>query len=219
MLNASPALPSLDRATDALLVVDVQNDFCPGGGLAVAEGDAVVPVINRLIPQFDEVLLTQDWHPAGHRSFASAHPGRAAFETVQMPYGAQTLWPDHCVQGTPGADFHAGLNTAPARLIIRKGFRPGIDSYSAFFENDRSTPTGLSGYLRERGLKRLFMCGLATDYCVAYSALDARAQGFDVVVVLEACRAIDLGGSLDAALAQMRQTGVQIVTATDPVAR
>lgn len=219
MLNASPALPSLDRATDALLVVDVQNDFCPGGGLAVAEGDAVVPVINRLIPQFDEVLLTQDWHPAGHRSFASAHPGRAAFETVQMPYGAQTLWPDHCVQGTPGAAFHAGLNTTPARLIIRKGFRPGIDSYSAFFENDRSTPTGLSGYLRERGLKRLFMCGLATDYCVAYSALDARAQGFEVVVVLEACRAIDLGGSLDAALAQMRQTGVQIVTATDPVSR
>ena len=208
---AHPPLP-IQRATDALLVIDVQNDFCPGGGLAVANGDAVVPVINRLLPPFDEVLLTQDWHPAGHGSFASAHPGRAPFETVQMPYGAQTLWPDHCVQGTPGADFHAGLNTTAARLVIRKGFRTGIDSYSAFFENDRRTPTGLTGYLRERGLKRLFMCGLATDYCVAYSALDARAQGFEVVVLLEACRAIDLGGSLDAALAQMRQAGVQTVT-------
>jgi nicotinamidase/pyrazinamidase len=195
-----------------LLVIDVQNDFCPGGGLAVAGGDAVVPLINRLIPQFDEVLLTQDWHPAGHGSFASAHPGRAPFETVQMPYGAQPLWPDHCVQGTPGAAFHAGLNTMPARLVIRKGFRPGIDSYSAFFENDRLTPTGLTGYLRERGLTRLYLCGLATDYCVAYSALDARAQGFEVVVVLDACRAIDLGGSLAGALAQMRQAGVETVT-------
>jgi nicotinamidase/pyrazinamidase len=203
---------TVNRHTDALLVIDVQNDFCPGGGLAVADGQAVVPVINGLMPHFDEVLLTQDWHPPGHRSFASAHPGHAPFETLQMPYGAQTLWPDHCVQGTPGADFHAGLNTTAARLVIRKGFRTGIDSYSAFFENDRRTPTGLTGYLRERGLKRLFMCGLATDYCVAYSALDARTQGFEVVVVLEACRAIDLGGSLDAALAQMRQAGVQTVT-------
>ena len=184
----------------------------------MAHGDEVVPAINGLIPQFDEVLLTQDWHPAGHRSFASAHPGRAPFETVQMSYGAQTLWPDHCVQGTHGADFHADLNTTPARLVIRKGFRPGIDSYSAFFENDRSTPTGLTSYLRERGLKRLFMCGLATDYCVAYSALDARAQGFEVVVVLEACRAIDLGGSLNAALAQMQQAGVMIVTSDTPAA-
>ena len=211
-MHAAPDLLStVNRACDALLVIDVQNDFCPGGGLAVAEGDAVVPVINRLIPQFDEVLLTQDWHPAGHGSFASAHPSRAPFESAQMSYGEQTLWPDHCVQGTHGADFHADLNITPARLIIRKGFRPGIDSYSAFFENDRSTPTGLIGYLRERGLKRLFMCGLATDYCVAYSALDARAHGFEVVVVLQACRAIDLGGSLDAALMQMRQAGVEIV--------
>jgi nicotinamidase/pyrazinamidase len=206
-------MQEIDRTQDALLVIDVQNDFCPGGGLAVAAGDAVVPLINGWMPRFDEVLLTQDWHPPGHRSFASAHPGRTPFETVQMPYGAQTLWPDHCVQGTPGADFHPGLNTTPARLVIRKGFRPAIDSYSAFFENDRSTPTGLTGYLRERGLKRLFLCGLATDFCVAYSALDARAQGFEVTVLLDACRAIDLGGSLDAALAQMRQTGVEFVDA------
>ena len=203
-------MQDINRTTDALLVIDVQNDFCPSGGLAVNDGDAVVPVINALIPAFDEVLLTQDWHPPGHRSFASAHPGRTPFETVQMPYGAQTLWPDHCVQGTPGADFHAGLHTTPARLVIRKGFRPGIDSYSAFFENDRSTPTGLTGYLRERGLKRLFLCGLATDYCVAYSALDARAQGFEVVLLQGACRAIDLGGSLAAALEQMQRAGVRL---------
>lgn len=203
-------MQEIDRTQDALLVIDVQNDFCPGGGLAVTAGDAVVPVINGLMPRFDEVLLTQDWHPPGHRSFASAHPGRTPFETVQMPYGAQTLWPDHCVQGTPGADFHPGLNTTPARLVIRKGFRPAIDSYSAFFENDRQTPTGLTGYLRERGLRRLFLCGLATDYCVAYSALDARAQGFEVTVLLDACRAIDLGGSLAAALEQMRNAGVML---------
>jgi nicotinamidase/pyrazinamidase len=203
-------MQEIDRTQDALLVIDVQNDFCPGGGLAVTAGDAVVPVINGLMPRFDEVLLTQDWHPPGHRSFASAHLGRSPFETVQMPYGAQTLWPDHCVQGTPGADFHPGLNTTPARLVIRKGFRPAIDSYSAFFENDRQTPTGLTGYLRERGLRRLFLCGLATDYCVAYSALDARAQGFEVTVLLDACRAIDLGGSLAAALEQMRNAGVML---------
>jgi nicotinamidase/pyrazinamidase len=203
-------MQEIDRTQDALLVIDVQNDFCPGGGLAVTAGDAVVPVINGLMPRFDEVLLTQDWHPPGHRSFASAHLGRTPFEAVQMPYGAQTLWPDHCVQGTPGADFHPGLNTTPARLVIRKGFRPAIDSYSAFFENDRQTPTGLTGYLRERGLRRLFLCGLATDYCVAYSALDARAQGFEVTVLLDACRAIDLGGSLAAALEQMRNAGVML---------
>jgi nicotinamidase/pyrazinamidase len=168
-------------------------------------------VINGWMPRFDEVLLTQDWHPPAHRSFASAHPGRTPFETVQMPYGAQTLWPDHCVQGTPGADFHPGLNTTPARLVIRKGFRPAIDSYSAFFENDRQTPTGLTGYLRERGLKRLFLCGLATDYCVAYSALDARAQGFEVALLLDACRAIDLAGSLAVALEQMRSAGVTVI--------
>ena len=212
MPAASPARPTIDRTHDALLVVDVQNDFCPGGGLAVADGDAVVPAINGLMPSFDEVLLTQDWHPADHRSFASAHPGKAPFETLRLPYGDQTLWPDHCVQGTAGAEFHAGLHTTAARLVLRKGFRTGIDSYSAFFENDRRTPTGLTGYLRERGLKRLFMCGLATDYCVAYSALDARAQGFEVVVWLPGCRAIDLGGSLDAALSHMRQAGVEIVS-------
>lgn len=206
----------IDRRSDALLVIDVQNDFCPGGGLAVTDGDAVVPVINRLMPHFDEVLLTQDWHPAGHGSFASAHPGRAAFETARLAYGEQTLWPDHCVQGTPGADFHRDLNTTPARLIIRKGFRPGIDSYSAFFENDRSTPTGLAGYLRERGLKRLFLCGLATDYCVAYSALDARAERFEAVVLLDACRAIDLGGSLNAALTRMQWAGAQLVPTQSP---
>lgn len=203
----------IHRSTDALLVIDVQNDFCPGGALAVADGDAVVPVINRLIPQFDEVLLTQDWHPQGHRSFASTHPGHEPFQTVAMPYGDQTLWPDHCVQGTPGAALHASLDTTPARLVLRKGFRTGIDSYSAFFENDRRTPTGLSGYLRERGLQRLFLCGLATDYCVAYSALDARAQGFEAVVLLPACRAIDLGGSLAAALRQMREAGVVLSAA------
>lgn len=210
-LRPDPSGLSIDRSTDALLVIDVQNDFCPGGGLAVAGGDAVVPVINRLMPHFDEVLLTQDWHPPGHRSFASAHPGRQAFETATLAYGAQTLWPDHCIQGTPGAAFHSGLDTTAARAIIRKGFRPAIDSYSAFFENDRSTPTGLIGYLRERGLRRLVLCGLATDYCVAYSALDARAQGLEVTVLLEACRAIDLGGSLAAALEQMRQAGVRVV--------
>lgn len=209
-LNALPGGP-IDRTTDALLVIDVQNDFCPGGGLAVADGDAVVPVINRLMPHFDEVLLTQDWHPSGHHSFASAHPGRQSFETVTLAYGAQTLWPDHCVQGTSGAAFHADLDTTAARAVIRKGFRPAIDSYSAFFENDRRTPTGLTGYLRERGLHRLVLCGLATDYCVAYSALDARAQGFEVTVVLAACRAIDLGGSLAAALSQMQQAGVRLV--------
>ena len=209
---------TVNRHTDALLVIDVQNDFCPGGGLAVADGQAVVPVINGLMPHFDEVLLTQDWHPPGHRSFASAHPGRTPFETVEMPYGEQTLWPDHCVQGTPGADFHAGLNTTPARLLIRKGFRPGIDSYSAFFENDRSTPTGLTGYLRERGLKRLFLCGLATDFCVAYSALDARAQGFEVTVLLDACRAIDLGGSLDAAWHRCGRRAWRSSTLTPPSA-
>jgi nicotinamidase/pyrazinamidase len=215
MPAASPLQIPIHRATDALLVIDVQIDFCPGGGLAVADGDAVVPVINRLLPHFDEVLLTQDWHPAGHGSFASAHPGREPFDAAQMPYGEQTLWPDHCVQGTPGAAFHPDLNTTPARLVIRKGFRPDIDSYSAFFENDRCTPTGLTGYLRERGLKRVFLCGLATDYCVAYSALDARAQGFEAVVLLDACRAIDLGGSLEGALTLMRQAGVEIAACAD----
>ncbi|RPH44947.1 MAG: bifunctional nicotinamidase/pyrazinamidase [Burkholderiales bacterium] len=197
-----------DPEHDLLLVIDVQNDFCPGGALAVADGDAVVPVIAAAMPRFAHVALTQDWHPAGHRSFASAHPGRAAYDSVQCAYGAQTLWPDHCVQGTRGAAFHPALDLTRAQLVIRKGFRPSIDSYSAFFENDRSTPTGLAGYLRERGIRRVVLCGLATDFCVAYSAIDARRQGFEATVMLDACRAIDLEGSLAASLDAMRAAGV-----------
>ena len=199
------------KPDDVLLIIDVQNDFCPGGALAVADGDAVVPVINRLAQRFDHVVLTQDWHPPGHSSFATSHAGSAPFETIAMPYGQQTLWPDHCVQGTAGAAFHPQLMTDKAELVIRKGFRAAIDSYSAFFENDRTTPTGLSGYLRERGLKRIFMVGLATDYCVNYSALDARRLGFDTVVVGSACRAIDLAGSLAIAQAAMAEAGVQAI--------
>jgi nicotinamidase/pyrazinamidase len=199
------------RDDDLLLVIDVQNDFCAGGALAVPNGDAVVPVINRLAERFKHIALTQDWHPSGHRSFATSHPGRSAFEAVRMPYGEQTLWPDHCIQGTPGAEFHPQLGTQRAELIIRKGFRPEIDSYSAFFENDRSTPTGLAGYLRERGFRRVFLTGLATDFCVYYSAADARRLGFDIVLIEAACRGIDLNGSLDAAWAGMADAGVQRV--------
>ena len=199
------------RDDDLLLVIDVQNDFCAGGALAVPNGDAVVPVINRLAERFKHIALTQDWHPSGHRSFATSHPGRSAFEAVRMPYGEQTLWPDHCIQGTPGAEFHPQLGTRRAELIIRKGFRPEIDSYSAFFENDRSTPTGLAGYLRERGFRRVFLTGLATDFCVYYSAADARRLGFDIVLIEAACRGIDLNGSLDAAWAGMADAGVQRV--------
>jgi nicotinamidase/pyrazinamidase len=197
------------RNDDVLLVIDVQNDFCPGGALAVADGDAVVPVVNRLAERFDHVVLTQDWHPSGHSSFATSHPGAAPFEAISMPYGQQTLWPDHCVQGTPGAAFHPQLKTERAELVIRKGFRPAVDSYSAFHENDRRTPTGLAGYLRERGLQRIFMAGLATDYCVHYSAVDARRLGFETVVIESGCRAIDLAGSLDAARAAMAAAGVK----------
>ena len=197
------------RSEDLLLIIDVQNDFCPGGALAVNEGDAVVPIINRLSQRFDHTALTQDWHPSGHSSFAASHPGSAPFETVAMPYGQQTLWPDHCVQGTAGAAFHPELSTERAELVIRKGFRPEIDSYSAFYENDRRTPTGLAGYLRERGLKRIFLAGLATDYCVYYSAVDARRLGFDAVVMESGCRAIDLAGSLAAAWSGMQEAGVQ----------
>jgi len=196
---------------DLLLVIDVQNDFCPGGALAVADGDAVVPVVNRLAARFDHVVLTQDWHPAGHSSFATSHPGAAPFSEIAMPYGRQTLWPDHCIQGSAGAAFHPDLAIDRAELVIRKGFRVAIDSYSAFFENDRKTPTGLAGYLRERGLRRVVMAGLATDFCVQYSALDARRLGFETVVVLSGCRAIDLGGSLAAATAAMREAGVTLV--------
>lgn len=186
----------IDQNTDLLLIVDVQNDFCPGGALAVPEGDQVVPVINRLGGRFQHRVLTQDWHPPGHSSFASVHPGSEPFGSIDMPYGSQTLWPDHCVQGTPGAAFHSDLDTVGAELIIRKGFRKHIDSYSAFFENDQSTSTGLTGYLRSRGFRRLYLCGLATDFCVGWSALDARREGFEAVVIEDACRAIDLDGSL-----------------------
>jgi nicotinamidase/pyrazinamidase len=196
---------------DLLLIVDVQNDFCPGGALAVTAGDAVVPVINRLSERFEHVALTQDWHPSGHSSFAATHPGSAPFESITMPYGQQTLWPDHCVQGTAGAAFHPQLKTDRAELVIRKGFRPEIDSYSAFYENDRRTPTGLAGYLRERGMRRIFLTGLATDFCVHYSAIDARRLGFDVVLIEAGCRAIDLAGSLDAACEAMTAAGVQRV--------
>jgi nicotinamidase/pyrazinamidase len=196
------------RPDDLLLVIDVQNDFCTQGRLAVADGDDVVPVVNRLAPSFEHIVLTQDWHPPGHSSFATSHPGRAAFESIEIPYGQQTLWPDHCVQNTPGAAFHPDLLTERAELILRKGFRPGIDSYSAFYENDRRTPTGLAGYLRERNLRRIFLVGLATDYCVYYSAIDARRLGFDVVVIESGCRAIDLAGSLATAWSGMREAGV-----------
>jgi nicotinamidase/pyrazinamidase len=198
-------------ADEALIVIDVQNDFCPGGALAVAEGDEIVEGINALMDDFSVKVLSQDWHPADHGSFAANHDGKAPFETVEMPYGTQVLWPVHCVQGTGGAAFHAALRTDPADLILRKGFRPSIDSYSAFFENDRSTPTGLEGYLRSRGATRLTLVGLATDFCVHYSALDAARLGFEVTVVESLCRAIDLEGSLAAARAAMSQAGVRLV--------
>jgi nicotinamidase/pyrazinamidase len=202
-----------DGGGEVLLVIDVQNDFCEGGALAVPRGGEVVPEINRLAAGFRHVVLTQDWHPPGHRSFASAHAGGQPFRSVDFPYGPQTLWPDHCVQGTRGAEFHPKLAIAHAELILRKGFRPEIDSYSAFFENDRTTPTGLAGYLRERGFGHVHLVGLATDFCVFYSAMDARRLGFGASVIENACRGIDLDGSLGAALSQMRETGVDLVTA------
>ena len=199
-----------ERNGTALIVIDVQNDFCPGGALAVADGDAVVPVINRLMQRHPTCVLTQDWHPADHTSFADNHPGAAPFSTTTMPYGQQVLWPAHCVQGSAGADFHPALETVRADAIIRKGFRVGIDSYSAFFENDHETPTGLEGYLRSRGIKALLLAGLATDFCVAWSAIDAARLGFDTSVVLEGCRAIDLDGSLARAMAAMHEAGVKL---------
>lgn len=195
-------------ATEALIVIDVQNDFCPGGALAVADGDEIIDQINDLMDEFATVVLTQDWHPANHSSFAANHPGAAPFSLVEMPYGPQVLWPVHCVQGTGGAAFHARLRTDPAQLIIRKGFRPEIDSYSAFFENDRTTPTGLEGYLRGLGVTSVTLVGLATDYCVAYSALDAARLGFAATIVEGACRAIDLNGSLAEARANTISAGV-----------
>lgn len=192
----------------ALVVIDVQNDFCPGGALAVAGGDEIIAPINAMMAEFDAVVLTQDWHPAGHSSFAGSHPGKAPFDTVEMTYGTQVLWPEHCVQGGPGAAFHPELETDRAELVIRKGFRPAIDSYSAFFENDHDTPTGLEGYLRTRGIERLTMVGLATDFCVAFSAIDAAGLGFEVTVAEGACRGIDLDGSLAVARDRMTAAGV-----------
>ncbi|MBV0913421.1 bifunctional nicotinamidase/pyrazinamidase [Anianabacter salinae] len=197
-------------ANEALIVIDVQNDFCPGGALAVTGGDEIVPGINALLDEFSVRVFTQDWHPAGHSSFASQHAGKSPFDTTEMPYGTQVLWPDHCVQGTQGAAFHEGLNLEPADLILRKGFRPQIDSYSAFFENDHETPTGLEGYLRTRGVDTLTMVGLATDFCVNFSAVDAARLGFHVTVRQDLCRAIDMDGSLKAAQAGMAEVGVRL---------
>ena len=193
--------------TAALLVIDVQNDFCPGGALAVPGGDEIVAEINALMADFRDVILTQDWHPAGHSSFASTHPGKAPFETVEMDYGRQVLWPDHCVQGSQGEAFHAALDTDRAALIIRKGMSSDIDSYSAFFENDRSTPTGLDGYLQTRGITELVLVGLATDFCVQFSALDAAKLGYKTRVRRDLCRAIDLDGSRAAAEVAMAEAG------------
>ncbi|WP_333714745.1 bifunctional nicotinamidase/pyrazinamidase [Yoonia sp.] len=196
--------------THALLVIDVQNDFCPGGALAVAGGDEIVSGIGALMDEFDAVILTQDWHPAGHSSFASSH-GAAPMSMTEMPYGSQVLWPDHCIQGTGGAAFHTALDVDRADLIIRKGYNPAIDSYSAFFENDKTTPTGLEGYLRTRGITTLTLVGLATDFCVTYSAVDAARLGFGVTVRQDLCRAIDFDGSLAVAIAEMRDAGVTLV--------
>lgn len=195
--------------TQALIIIDVQNDFCPGGTLAVTGGHDIVGPINAMIPDFEAVILTQDWHPADHSSFASMHADKKPYDLVQMPYGPQVLWPDHCVQGTKGAEFHADLRT-DGDLILRKGFRKAIDSYSAFFENDKATPTGLEGYLRTREITRLTMVGLATDFCVHYSAVDAARLGFEVTVATKACRAIDLDGSLAAAEKAMSEAGITL---------
>jgi len=196
--------------TNALIVIDVQNDFCPNGALAVAGGDEIIARINAMMEDFDATILTQDWHPAGHSSFASSHTGKAPYSLIDMPYGAQVLWPDHCIQGTKGAEFHSELHTDPADMIIRKGFNPAIDSYSAFFENDHKTPTGLEGYLRTCRITTLTMVGLATDFCVQYSALDAVRLGFDTTVLESACHAIDLDGSLATARAAMQDAGVKL---------
>ncbi len=202
-------------ARDVLLVIDVQNDFCPGGALAVSHGNEVITSIHRIAPRFEHIVLTQDWHPANHFSFAASHPGKKPYESIELAYGAQTLWPPHCVQGTRGAEFHPALSLTRAELILRKGFRPEIDSYSAFFENDRTTATGLAGYLGERGLTRVFLAGLAYDYCVGYSALDARRLGFNAVVVRDACRAIDLNGSVAAIDAAFAAAGVAIIDSAE----
>lgn len=201
----------MHQSNTALLGIDLQNDFCPGGALAVMGGDEIVTGVNALLKEFPVRVLTQDWHPAAHSSFASSHAEKAPFDVIDMPYGPQVLWPDHCVQGSDGAAFHRHLNVDAADLILRKGFRPEIDSYSAFFENDRSTPTGLEGYLRTRGVEKLVLAGLATDFCVAYSAIDGAQLGFDVTVETRLCRAIDLEGSLATMTKQMKDAGVTLI--------
>ncbi len=202
-------------AHDVLIVVDVQNDFCPGGALAVAEGDLVIAPIHRIAPHFQHIVLTQDWHTTHHSSFASSHPGKQQYEQIEMSYGAQILWPDHCIQSSKGAEFHPDLHLPRAEMILRKGYNPEIDSYSAFFENDRTTHTGLAGYLAERGLTRCFIAGLAYDYCVGYSALDARRIGLQAYVLRDACRAIDLNGSVATIEAEMAKAGVHIIETGD----
>ena len=202
----------MPRATDCLIVVDVQNDFCPGGALEVKQGDEIVPLVNQLARKFENVVVTQDWHPREHASFASSHAGRKPFETKRLRYGEQVLWPDHCVQGTRGAALHDGLDLPQAQLVLRKGFHRNVDSYSAFLEADRKTKTGLDGYLRSRGVKRVYCVGLATDFCVAWTALDARRFRLAAVVIEDACRAIDAGGSLENAWREMRKAGVKRVT-------
>jgi nicotinamidase/pyrazinamidase len=200
---------------DVLLVVDVQKDFCPGGRLAVPRGDEVVPIVNRMAARFTNVVLTQDWHPPGHLSFASSHPGTQPYQTIEVAYGSQVLWPDHCVQGTPGAEFRDDLHIPHAALVVRKGFRRAIDSYSAFYENDRTTPTGLAGYLRERGLRRVFLAGLAFDFCVRYSAEDAHREGFTAIVVEDACRGIDVDGSVAATHRRLAELNVRCAGAEE----
>ena len=200
---------------NALLIVDIQNDFCPGGALAVPDGDTIIPTVNKLIEQFDVIIQTQDWHPAGHSSFASSYDDKEPFDTIELDYGTQALWPDHCVQGTKGAEFHPDLNTLKTQVIIRKGFRKAIDSYSTFFENDQKTSTGLTGYLKQRGITDLYTVGLATDFCVKWSILDGIDEGFTMYIVEDAVKGIDLNGSIDEAWAEMKKKGVKLTHSKD----
>jgi len=204
---------------DILLVVDIQNDFCSGGSLSVPRGDEVVPLINGLAGKFAHVVLTQDWHPRGHLSFSSSYPGKKPYQTIEVAYGTQVLWPDHCVQGTAGAAFRKDLEIPHAELVLRKGYHRAIDSYSAFYENDRKTPTGLAGYLRERGIRRIFLAGLAFDFCVRYSAEDARREDFEAIVIEDACRGIDVGGSMAATHQVFRTLGIRCISASAIEAR
>jgi len=207
--------PLIPLNTDLLIVVDVQNDFCPGGTLAVPEGDEVVPVINHFATKFDHVILTQDWHPAGHSSFASAHPGKRPFETINLSYDDQVLWPNHCVQGTPGAAFYSDLDIPKAQMVLRKGFRSEVDSYLSFYENNRTTSTGLAGFVHERGFSRIVLAGLALDFCVRYTAEDGARMGLDVMILEDGCRAIDSEGRLDAARNKFRDLGISLCSSRD----